>query len=412
MNLPSIFCYFLLLGVTYENLSAQPTIHYNLSELLNREKMLSTPTSQTTPLENDRPGAISTVNTVWFKDIQFDEGTIDIDLRGKDAFLKSFLGIVFHGVDSVNFDVLYFRPFNFKHADTARRRWSVQYMSLPDKGWPILRKGTPLVYENAADPVPDPDDWFHARIVVKDHDLQVYVNHATKPSLQVHLLNDRRSGRFGLFSDGLKSDFANLSIKSFAKHPKTVHYYNLQKVLTKNDFQYVGKDRPHTVSASVIESQGIIFLKKVKFREGTIELDLRGNNDFQNSFLGIAFHTQDTSRYEVVYFRPFNFNSTDSIRKAHAIQYMNLPDFRWDKLRASHPGNYESAANPAPEANDWFHVKIVVADDWITVYLNHAATPSLTIKSLNPVRSGGIALWSDPEALKGQFADLYIKPVD
>ena len=208
-----LICSLLLSGVIYFQAGAQKTSHYNLARLLNKNKILATPLSKTSVLINDMPGAISTVNTVWFKSIHFTEGTIDIDLRGKNEFLKSFLGIVFHGADTGRFDVLYFRPFNFRHADTARHRWSVQYMSLPDYDFSKLRKEHPLVYENSVNPVPAPDEWFHATIVIKGNDLTVYVNHSPNPSLEVHLLNNRHDGMFGLFSDGLRSDFANLSIE-------------------------------------------------------------------------------------------------------------------------------------------------------------------------------------------------------
>lgn len=160
------------------------------------------------------PGVLGTVNTIWFKDLTFDEGTIGLDLRGRDVFLRSFLGIAFYGQDDKRYDVLYFRPFNFKSADTARRRWSVAYMSLPDYPWDRLRKEHPLVFENAVTPVPNPNDWFHVTIVVKGDRLKVFVNRNPKPSLDVQLLSLHHTGRFGLFSDGLQSDFAHLTIET------------------------------------------------------------------------------------------------------------------------------------------------------------------------------------------------------
>ena len=61
-------------------------------------------------------------------------------------------------------------------------------------------------------PVPAAEDWFHATIILKGKKLSVYVNHASVPSLVVTMLNDRVDGLFGLYSDGLTEDFANLSI--------------------------------------------------------------------------------------------------------------------------------------------------------------------------------------------------------
>lgn len=218
----SVFLLFTIVNLT---VCGQKTVHYNLARLLQQNKTITSPASGAGVLEGDRPGAMSTVNTVWFKDIQFSEGTIDIDLRGKNEFLKSFLGIVFHRADSITYDVLYFRPFNFQNADTARRKWSVQYMSLPDNDFAKLRKEYPLVYENAIEPPPDPNDWFHAHIVVDEDSLKVYVNKSSKASLEVRLLNKRRNGELGLFSDGLKSDFANLTIIRLNNNSQKIRGY-------------------------------------------------------------------------------------------------------------------------------------------------------------------------------------------
>jgi len=203
-----------LLLLIFGCVQGQKINNYNLVGLLSSNRILVTTQSETSVLRNDKSGAIRTVNTVWFKDIRFKEGVIDLDLRGKDEFLKSFLGIAFHGIDSTTFDVLYFRPFNFRHSDTARRHWAVQYMSLPDHDFMKLRKQHPLVYESAVAPVPNPNDWFHATIVIRGGMIQVYVNHSASPSLEVHLLNDWKDGMLGLFSDGFRSDFANLSIRT------------------------------------------------------------------------------------------------------------------------------------------------------------------------------------------------------
>lgn len=85
-------------------------------------------------------------------------------------------------------------------------------MSIPENNWAKLRKEHPLIYENAVSPVPKADEWFHATIVINKNQLYVYVNHSDMASLKVTLLNERRSGLFGLYSDGLTNDFANLAI--------------------------------------------------------------------------------------------------------------------------------------------------------------------------------------------------------
>ncbi|RRB07820.1 hypothetical protein [Larkinella rosea] len=185
---------------------------YHLPQLLRENRLVALPSNEVTALTTAGKPAVSMKGIVWLKGVNFKQGTIEIDLRGKDVFLKSFLGIAFHGVDTTTCDILYFRPFNFRHEDTLRRKWSVAYMSLPDKNYAVLRRDHPLVYENAVDPVPRADEWFHATLVLIHKTLSVYVNHSAKPSLQVTLLNDRTEGLFGLYSDGLPNDFANLTI--------------------------------------------------------------------------------------------------------------------------------------------------------------------------------------------------------
>ncbi len=144
---------------------------------------------------------------------EFSNGTIEIDLRGKDVAQQSFIGIAFHGVDGATYDAIYFRPFNFRAADPTARSHAVQYHSLPGYGWDRLRREQPGKYEQAVNPVPDPNAWFHARVVVADRKVAVLVADAKEPCLAVNLLNDRRSGLLGLWvGNGSGGDFANLSI--------------------------------------------------------------------------------------------------------------------------------------------------------------------------------------------------------
>jgi hypothetical protein len=191
--------------------NAQKVTNYNLADLLKNQQLLID-TSNHTQLLNDKINGISTKKIAWLKDVSFTEGTIDIDLRGKDVFLQSFLGIAFHAADSNHYEYIYFRPFNFQYPDTARRRWSLQYAVEPDYPWDKLRKEHPLVYENSITPPPKADEWFHARIVVKDKLITVFVNYSTTPSLEVKKLNSATNGMIGLWDDELSGDFANLRI--------------------------------------------------------------------------------------------------------------------------------------------------------------------------------------------------------
>jgi hypothetical protein len=167
--------------------------------------------------ENDKKGislSKSPGNGIaWLKDVQFSEGIVELDIKGKDVFQQSFVGIAFHGVDKDTLDAVYFRPFNFQSSDPIRKSHAVQYISHPDYPWPVLREKYPGKYENEVFPAPDGDEWFHVKIVIKCPEVTVYVNGNNIPSLAVDKLNDRTTGKIGLFvgnnSDG---DFANLQI--------------------------------------------------------------------------------------------------------------------------------------------------------------------------------------------------------
>src|SRR5206468_7275325 len=49
---------------------------------------------------------------------------------------------------------------------------------------------------------------------------------------------------------------------------------------------------------------GLAWIEGSDFAEGTLELDVRGKDVLQQSFLGLAFHGKDDRTYESVYVRP------------------------------------------------------------------------------------------------------------
>jgi hypothetical protein len=184
---------------------------FNLQQLL-KEKKLITYDRNVVPITDGDKKGISLSGVVWLKDVKFSTGTIEVDLRGKDVLQQSFIGIAFHGVDTVTTDVVYFRPFNFRSKDPIRRIHAVQYVSQPEFPWHKLREEKNGIYEKGIEPPPSPTDWFHARIEVGQKEIKVYVNNEAEPSLTVDKLNDRNDGLIGLSNEGLDGDFANLTI--------------------------------------------------------------------------------------------------------------------------------------------------------------------------------------------------------
>jgi hypothetical protein len=173
-----------------------------------------------TPLAGDRPGVHLSeregVGLLWLTDSAFGEGTVQVDVRGRDVLQKSFLGVAFHGKDDNTYECVYLRPFNFRATDPDRHQHAVQYMAAPDYDWPRLRKEFPEEFENPVDQALDPAGWVTLRVVVQARAVQIFAGAAAKaPTLEVRRLGTSDTGMIGLWvgnnSDG---DFANLRVTS------------------------------------------------------------------------------------------------------------------------------------------------------------------------------------------------------
>jgi hypothetical protein len=141
------------------------------------------------------------------------------------------------------------------------------------------------------------------------------------------------------------------------------------------------------------EGPGLAWITGEEFTYGTIELDIKGRDVLQKSFVGFAFHGLNDTTYEAIYFRPFNFQSMDPVRKAHAVQYIAYPVYDWPKLRTEFPNKYEQPISPPPAPNDWFHARIVVEPKKISVYVNGISNPSLVVEPLVPIRGKQVGYW-------------------
>jgi len=149
----------------------------------------------------------------YLRGIQFGNGTIEFDVKGKDVQGQSFVGVAFHGVDGTTYDAIYFRPFNFRTEDPARHGHAVQYISHPTYTWQKLRAERPGAFEQPVSPAPDPNGWFHVRVVVASPKVSVFVGDAKEPSLVVNQLSDRTKGLVGLWvGNNSGGDFADLKI--------------------------------------------------------------------------------------------------------------------------------------------------------------------------------------------------------
>jgi hypothetical protein len=168
-----------------------------------------------------------------------------------------------------------------------------------------------------------------------------------------------------------------------------------------------GARRGVRLSAAPGESPAI--LPGIELGNGTIELDIRGRDVAQQSFVGVAFHVVDGTTYDSIYFRPFNFKAADPVSRGHGVQYVSEPTYTWQKLRTEQPGRFEQAVNPVPDPNGWFRARIVVASPQVRVLIADAKDPCLVVNLLNERRSGHVGLWVGNNS-GGDFANLTVTP--
>ncbi|MGO3110083.1 hypothetical protein [Sphingobacterium sp. JB170] len=199
-----------------------------------------------------------------------------------------------------------------------------------------------------------------------------------------------------------------LSVELFGQQviKPSLNVENLE--VTNRKFRIASDDkRTDFVRIKGQPNAGIVWIKDLLLETGTIEFEVRGKDVLQESFVGIAFHGTDDSTYQAVYFRPFNFQSNDPIRKKHAVQYISLPENDWPYLREEFPDKYEAPISTEVNPNYWFRVKVVVTSETITTYINTDQTPVLTVQSLRTISSGKVGFWTG-NGSDGDFANLKI----
>jgi len=178
----------------------------------------------------------------------------------------------------------------------------------------------------------------------------------------------------------------------------TIELANLYKSAklkaVNRDIEIVSSDTGAYLKVSESKKEGIVWLPFKDFNNGTIEIEMRGKDIFQRSFIGIAFHGVDDNNYDAVYCRPFNFFATDSVRRIHAVQYISHPNFTWEKLRKERNAVFEKEIINPPNPNDWFTMKLVVNNTTVKAYINNASQSSLTVEKLNNTTSGKIGLFT------------------
>jgi hypothetical protein len=168
-------------------------------------------------------------------------------------------------------------------------------------------------------------------------------------------------------------------------------------------------DRPGAIHLSQQPGNGVAWIDGTNFGDGTIELDIRGRDVMQQSFVGVAFHGTDDNTYEAVYLRPFNFRSPDPTRHQHAVQYISLPEYDWPRLRKEFPEEFENPVDASLVPTDWVPVRVVVSGATVQIFVGPVKTPTLEVRKLGRLERGLVGVWAGNNS-EGEYANLRITP--
>lgn len=187
------------------------TIHFENDNLdvINRD-IVSISNSKNSLTLNSKVGdGMAIIN-----DLDFDEGLIELELKGENNPGKSFVGIAFNIQNDSIYEAVYFRPFNFQSDEKKRREHSVQYIYHPKYTWRFLRTNYEGQFESEYPSQPLPDEWFGVRVKIDDKKVYVYDQETNAELLAIERFTKQVSNRIGLWTGfNSKGEFRNLRIK-------------------------------------------------------------------------------------------------------------------------------------------------------------------------------------------------------
>lgn len=158
-------------------------------------------------------------------------------------------------------------------------------------------------------------------------------------------------------------------------------------------------------------------LLNLDFENGTMEVkmlaQIQNPSPFQRAqgFIGLAFRIDENDKaFESIYLRPKVGRSNNQLARNRTVQYYAYPDHKFEKLRTTAPGKYETSA--PVDTNEWITMRIKVRGEMATMYINDAKYSTFVVdKMLGKTTHGGIGLWVDIGTI-GYFKDLKVVPND
>ena len=154
-------------------------------------------------------------------------------------------------------------------------------------------------------------------------------------------------------------------------------------------------------------------LTNLDFEDGVIEVKMLSQIQdpspfqFAQGFIGVAFRiSEDDSAFESIYLRPKVGRSDNQAFRNHTVQYYSYPDYKFDTLRKTDPGMYETTA--PVNINEWITMRIEVTGKKAYMYINDAKYSTFVVEKMKgKTTHGSVALWVDIGTI-GYFKDLKV----
>jgi hypothetical protein len=176
----------------------------------------------------------------------------------------------------------------------------------------------------------------------------------------------------------------------FAQKKPVVHNYSVIKeadwIIPRTDTLDYAFDKALLLKRKIgnYKSASMAYPKKLNFKNGIIEADLSWPGQ-KGGFIGLAFRIGDAHHYETIYFRP------ESSGTINAVQYMpeKKPEFNWWDYEAD---KYQAKATLP--LHGWFHVKLIVKDSTLTVFVDKQPKPVMIYNNLDSsLKIGSVGFW-------------------
>lgn len=147
---------------------------------------------------------------------------------------------------------------------------------------------------------------------------------------------------------------------------------------------------------SLYINRGVALANGVELRDGTLEYDMvvpRGGN-----FMGAVFHATGPENSEVIFFRPGQSGTMESVQYAPAL----------NGVAAAWQIYHGEGANAAVALafDQWLHVRIEIAGVTASLYLNDDTTPVLVVPRLAGVAGASVGVWTGFFGRGAYFANI------